>query len=76
MFDIGGWEFLVIAVLASVIIGPKDLPATVRMVTTWLGRLRGFARDFQSGLDDIARPFQAGNNSCAAKLAVHPTIGH
>ena len=55
MFDIGGWEFLVIAVLAIVIIGPKDLPATVRMVTMWLRKLRGFARDFQSGLDDIAR---------------------
>lgn len=55
MFDIGGWEFLIIVMLAIVVIGPKDLPATVRTVTLWLRKARGFAREFQSGLDDIAR---------------------
>ena len=55
MFDIGGWEFLVIAVLAIVIIGPKDLPTTVRTLTGWVRRARELARDFQSGLDEVAR---------------------
>jgi len=55
MFDIGGWEFLLIAVIAIVIIGPKDLPGTIRTVTGWIRRARELAREFQSGLDDIAR---------------------
>jgi sec-independent protein translocase protein TatB len=55
MFDIGGWEFLVIIVVAIVVIGPKDLPATIRTVTGWIRRARELARDFQSGLDDLAR---------------------
>lgn len=55
MFDIGGWEFLLIAVIAIVVIGPKDLPGTIRTVTGWIRRARELAREFQSGLDDIAR---------------------
>ena len=55
MFDIGGWEFLAIVILAIVIIGPKDLPATVRMVTMWARKARALASDFRGGLDDIAR---------------------
>ncbi len=55
MFDIGGWEFLAIVILAIVIIGPKDLPATVRTVTMWARKARALASDFRGGLDDIAR---------------------
>jgi sec-independent protein translocase protein TatB len=55
MFDIGGWEFLVIIVIAIIVIGPKDLPGTIRTVTSWIRRARELARDFQSGLDDLAR---------------------
>lgn len=55
MFDIGGWEFLAIVILAIVIIGPKDLPATVRTVTMWARKARALAGDFRSGLDDLAR---------------------
>lgn len=55
MFDIGGWEFLVIILVAIVVIGPKDLPAAIRTVTGWIRRARALARDFQSGLDDLAR---------------------
>jgi len=55
MFDIGGWEFLVIVVLAIIVIGPKDLPGAIRSVTQWVRKARALARDFQSGLDEIAR---------------------
>ena len=55
MFDIGGWEFLLIGVIAIVVIGPKDLPGTIRTVTGWIRRARSLASEFQSGLDDIAR---------------------
>ncbi len=55
MFDIGGWEFLIIVIIALVVIGPKDLPATIRNVSGWVRKARELAREFQSGLSDIAR---------------------
>lgn len=55
MFDIGGWEFLIVIVIAIIVIGPKDLPATIRTVSGWIRRARELAREFQSGLEDLAR---------------------
>ena len=55
MFDIGWPELMLIMVVALVVIGPKDLPAAIRTVTTILRKVRGMAADFQSGLEDIAR---------------------
>lgn len=55
MFDIGGWEFLLIAILGIIIIGPKELPGAIRTVSMFVRRARGLARDFQSGLEDVAR---------------------
>lgn len=55
MFDIGWPELLLIMVVALVVIGPKDLPAAIRTVTTILRKVRGMAAEFQSGLEDIAR---------------------
>ena len=54
MFDIGGWEFLIVIVIAIIVIGPKDLPGTIRTVSGWIRRARELAREFQSGLDDLA----------------------
>lgn len=55
MFDIGGIELLVIGAVALIVVGPKDLPRMVRMVGQWVGRARGLAREFQSGMEDAAR---------------------
>ena len=55
MFDIGGWEFLIIVIVAIVIIGPKDLPGMIRSVTGWVRKARELAREFQSGIDDLAQ---------------------
>lgn len=55
MFDIGWQEIFVIAVLALLVIGPKDLPRALKTVTGVLRKMKGMARDFQSGLDDIVR---------------------
>lgn len=51
MFDIGGWEFLLIVVLAIVIIGPKELPGMLRTLSYWIGRARALANEFRAGLD-------------------------
>jgi len=55
MFDIGYSELLVIAIVALVVIGPKDLPRVMRTVGQWVGRARGMARHFRSGIDTMMR---------------------
>ncbi len=55
MLDIGSWEFLIVIVIALIVIGPKDLPALVRTVSYWVRRARELAREFQGGLEDMAR---------------------
>ena len=55
MFDIGYMELLLIAVVALIVIGPKELPRVMRTVGQWVGRARGMARHFRSGLDTMMR---------------------
>ena len=54
MFDIGGWEFLLIIMLALLIIGPRDLPLAIRTITHWIRKARSLAEEFRYNLDDIA----------------------
>lgn len=55
MFDIGWSELVVIAVVAIIAIGPKDLPLALKTVGQWVARARGLARDFQNSIDDMIR---------------------
>ena len=55
MFDIGWQELFVLAVLAIIVIGPKDLPRAIKTITQWIKKARGMARDLQDGIDDMVR---------------------
>jgi len=55
MFDFSWSEILLIAVVALVVIGPKDLPRVLRTVGQWTGRARAIAREFQFQLDEMVR---------------------
>lgn len=55
MFDIAPTELLLVALIALVVIGPKDLPKAMRVVGKWMGKARGMARHFRSGLDTMMR---------------------
>ncbi len=55
MFDIGWQELFILAVLAIIVIGPKDLPGAIRTITKWIRKARSMARDFQDGLDEVVR---------------------
>ncbi len=55
MFGIDSSELLVVALVALVVIGPKDLPRVMRTVGYWVGRARGMARHFRSGIDAMIR---------------------
>jgi len=55
MFDIAPTELLLVGLIALVVIGPKDLPRAMRFVGKWMGKARGMARHFRSGLDTMMR---------------------
>lgn len=55
MFDIAPTELLLCAVIALVVIGPKDLPKAMRVLGHWVGRVRGIARQFRAGFDAMVR---------------------
>lgn len=55
MFDIAPTELLMVALIALVVIGPKDLPRAMRVVGKWMGKARGMARHFRSGFDTMMR---------------------
>ena len=55
MFDIGWQELFIVAVLALIVVGPKDLPRALRTIMGLVRKARGMARDFQDGIDDVVR---------------------
>ena len=55
MFGVDTSELLVVAVIALLFIGPKDLPRTMMMVGRWIGKVRGYARHFTSGIENVVR---------------------
>jgi sec-independent protein translocase protein TatB len=55
MFDIGWSELLVIAVVAIIVVGPKDLPRLMRSFGHYAGKLRRAASDFQRQFEEAMR---------------------
>ncbi len=55
MFGVDSSELAVVAILALIFIGPKDLPKVMRTVGYWVGRVRGMARHFTSGIESMMR---------------------
>jgi len=55
MFDIGWQELFIVAILALLVVGPKDLPRALRNVMGLVRKARMMARDFQDGIDDVVR---------------------
>lgn len=55
MFDIGFPELFIIGVLALIVVGPKELPKTIKTVTGMIRKAKSMARDFQSGVDEMVR---------------------
>ncbi|MCF8480795.1 MAG: Sec-independent protein translocase protein TatB [Rhodospirillum sp.] len=55
MLDLGWSEIAVIAVLALVVIGPKDLPKVLRTVGRWVRKIRAMGGEFQKQMDEVMR---------------------
>ena len=68
MLDVGWSELLVLGVLALLVVGPKELPRLMRTVGQWVNRARSMAREFQRGMEDVAREADLEELSEARKM--------
>ena len=55
MFGIATEEFLLIAVVAIIVIGPKDLPLALRTAGRWIAQVRRVSNHFRSGIETMIR---------------------
>ena len=55
MFDFAWSEIALIAVVAMIAIGPKDMPVAIRAVTGWVKKARRMAAEFQTHVDEMVR---------------------
>ena len=55
MFGVDTSELLLIAIVALLFIGPKDLPRALRTVGRFVGKIRGMARHFHTGVEAMIR---------------------
>ncbi len=55
MFDVAPQELLLLGAVAIAVIPPKDLPRAMRFAGQWIGKARGMARHFRTGLDEMIR---------------------
>ncbi len=53
--SLGFNEIIILAVLALLVVGPKDLPLLFRKIGRWTAKLRGMAQEFRTGFDELAR---------------------
>ena len=75
MFDIGWIEMAVIALIALVVIGPKELPKAMRSLAKWTRKARTMAREFQSGIDDMVRDADLDDARKAVESAKSFNVG-
>ncbi|QUS53996.1 Sec-independent protein translocase protein TatB [Pseudovibrio brasiliensis] len=55
MFDIAWTELLLVAVVAILVVGPKELPGMLRTIGRAIGSVRKMAGEFQSTLNDAVK---------------------
>jgi len=61
MLDIGGWEFLVVAFVLIMVVGPKELPKMLRGFTRIIRQVRSMAAEFSRGMQDMADEAELGD---------------
>src|SRR5579859_3565392 len=76
MFDISWSHILAIAVVALVVIGPKDLPRVLRTLGKWAGKARAVAREFQSSIDQMIRESELDEVRKEVEQVASTDIGH
>ena len=73
MFGLGASEMVVIAVVALIVIGPKDLPGLFRTMGQFTGKARMMAREFSRAMDQAANEAGVKDISKSINAAANPT---
>ena len=55
MFDLGWSKLIIIAMLAIIVVGPKDLPALLRTIGKFVGQIRRQAEEFRRQFDEAMK---------------------
>jgi len=76
MFDFSWSELLVIALVALVVIGPKDLPRVLRTAGKWAGKARSVANEFRSSIDQMIRESELEEMRKEVEKVTTTDIGH
>lgn len=53
--EVGATELIVIAIVALIVVGPKDLPILLRRLGQFMAKMRGMANEFRASFDEMAR---------------------
>lgn len=53
--EVAPTELVVVAIVALIVVGPKDLPVLLRKIGQWMAKVRGLAADFKSSFSEMAR---------------------
>lgn len=75
-FDIGWPEFMLIGVVALIVIGPKDLPAALRVAGYWVRKARSLSREFHSSIDQMMREAELHEVQAELKKATDINLDH
>ena len=72
MFGIDSPELLVIAIVALVVIGPKELPGLLKSWGAWMAKMRGMASEFRGHVDEMVR--QSDLDEVKKQLTANPGL--
>ena len=72
MFGLGWSEMVLVAIVALIVIGPKDLPGMFRTVGQLTGKARGMAREFSRAMESAADDSGIKDISSTLKVAANP----
>ena len=61
MLDIGGWEFLIVAFVLLMVVGPKELPTMLRGFTRGIRQVRSMAAEFSRNMQNMADEAELGD---------------
>lgn len=72
MFGLGWSEMVLVAIVALIVIGPKDLPGLFRTLGEFTGKARGMAREFSRAMEAAADDAGVKDISSTLKTATNP----
>jgi sec-independent protein translocase protein TatB len=75
-FDIGWPELMLISVVALVVIGPKDLPAALRVAGYWVRKARSLSREFHSSVEQMMREVELHEVQNELRKATEINLDH